>query len=176
MKKLVLFSLLMSLASPLTVLAQEQFLRLDSIVIIERTLSPITLSQSTVAEDHDTVNFTVLPNQIAKVRVCAMSLTNTSTDSYSYMLSSSSARILDSRIEIDQFNMFTSSNLVPTNSAGDFRGSYNDFQIKTTGFAGYSKHDFFINEGTHEAVFHFRSISFLPEVHGRIELIYYSFE
>jgi hypothetical protein len=156
--------------------AQESFLRLDSIVIKETTLTPSYLYQSTVIEAYDTMSFTVNASQVVNLRNCAMSLTNISSYPDTYILDNSSERILDSRIEINEFNIFSTHNLLPPSSAADYRGSYSSYQLRTEGFAGVSNVDLFLNPGTHEVVFHFKGVSLAPEIRGRIELIYYSIE
>lgn len=66
MKKLVLFALLMSFASPLTLLAQEQFLKLDSIVLIKSDLNFI--ENNNYFSGVDSVAFGITSNQYLKVR------------------------------------------------------------------------------------------------------------
>lgn len=156
--------------------AQESFLTLDSIVVKETTLNPTNFYQSSVNEAYDTISFSILSNQVVKVRSCAMSLTNVSSSYSAYILDNNSESILDARIEIDEFNVFSTNDLAPPSSAEDYRGSYNSYQLRTEGFAGFSRHDMLLNEGIHEAVFHFKGLNFIPEVRGRIELIYYSLE
>jgi len=156
---------------------QESFLKLDSIVIKETLLTPTSyIYQTSCSESYDTVSITVLSNQVVKVRSCAMSLTNVSSLYDAFILDNTSEKILDARIEIDEFNVFSTSDLAPPSSSEDYRGSYSSYQLRTEGFAGFSKHDFLLNEGIHEAVFHFKGINLIPEVRGRLELIYYSFE
>lgn len=176
MNKLRILTLLFIVLVSKSIKAQESFLHLDSIVIKEATLNPSNFYQSSVNEAYDTISFSILSNQVVKVRSCAMSLTNVSSSYSAYILDNNSESILDARIEIDEFNVFSTNDLAPPSSAEDFRGSYNSYQLRTEGFAGFSRQDIFLKEGTHEAVFHFKGLNFIPEVRGRIELIYYSLE
>lgn len=176
MNKLSLLTFLFIVFVSKSIKAQESFLHLDSIVIKETLLTPSYLNQSSIVEAYDTISFVVDASQVVKLRTCAISLTNISSSSSAFILDNNTERILDSRVEINGFNIFSTNNLVPPSSATDYRGSYNEFQLRTEGFAGVSKIDLFVNPGSHDVVFHFKGISLAPEIRGRIELIYYSFE
>lgn len=160
--------------------SQESFLKLDSIVSkvddITLSLLPGSSGSSSYYAAVDTLILNVPIGSVCKLRLAGMSITETGSSLSTRILSRNSDDVIyDSRITVDDFNVFTSLQLTPPNSNDNYK-DYSDFQIVTKGFSGLSKVDMFLTTGTHRIIFHCRVFHFNPQVSGLLELIYYSYE
>ena len=155
--------------------AQESFLQLDSIVVIDSEILLTSTGSnyySLTYEGIDTAYLNVGINQIAILRSAAMSITGPTAQSTLFY--NSDGRIYDSRITLNDFNIFTSLHLVPPNGFQEFKGSYNTNQFNTRGFSGLCKNEMILTPGQHEIIGYFKAYKVNPQVIYRIELVYYT--
>jgi len=155
--------------------AQEQFLRLDSLVIIQSDLSMSKMpSRSWEYEGHDTIQINAQSDQLVKVRYCALTLTSTSSNwAADAEIGVNGKSIHDLRIRTDGFNMLDAISYSIRNPTAIYPAQ--DFSSRSCTIDRFP--DTFIRNG--EPIY----VDFIQEfysgsntVNYRIELLYFSYE
>ena len=155
--------------------AQEQFLKLDSLVIIQSDL-PMSLipSRSWEYEGHDTIQINSQQNQLVKVRYCALTETSTSNNWNANAEYSTQAPIYDLRIGTPGFNFLDG---IRFGSESPYALRHNQDEITSRSTTIDRFPDVFIGNG--ETIFIDFKRSFYSTnrtVDYRLELLYFSYE
>ena len=156
-------------------MAQEEFLQLDSIVVIQSDL-PMSLmpSRSWEYEGHDTIQINAQNDQLVKVRYCAITTTATSTNWAANAEFGYSHEVYDLRIRTEGFNLLDGIRYSTNRPDGLLSG--NDYvSSRSTTIDRFP--NVFIGDG--ESIY----VDFIQEFYGgtrtvdyRIELLYFSYE
>lgn len=155
-------------------MAQEEFLQLDSIVVIQSDL-PMSLmpSRSWEYEGHDTIQINAQNDQLVKVRYCAITTTATSTNWAANAEFGYSHEVYDLRIRTEGFNFLDGIRYDNENPRAISANSY--FHSRSTTIDRFP--NVFIGNG--ESIY----VDFIQEFYGgtrtvdyRIELLYFSYE
>ena len=155
-------------------MAQEEFLQLDSIVVIQSDL-PMSLipPRSWEYEGHDTIQINAQNGQLVKVRYCAITLTATSTNWAADAQLGYSHKIHDLRIRTEGFNFLDA--IRYDNELA--RAANNNTYVSSRSTTIDRFPNVFISNG--ESIY----VDFIQEFYGgtrtvdyRIELLYFSYE
>lgn len=156
--------------------AQEQFLRLDSLVIIQSDLPLSKIpSSSWEFEGHDTIPINAQSDQLVKVRYCALTTTSTSTNWAASAGITNNNAIYDLRISTEGFNLLDGIRYAYNRPQGRLYDNNANMSSRSTTIDRFP--DIFIRNG--ESLF----VDFIQEFYGgartvdyRIELLYFSYE
>ena len=156
--------------------AQEQFLRLDSLVIIQSDLPMSKMpSRSWEYEGHDTIPINAQSDQLVKVRYCALTTTSTSTNWSASAGINNNNVIYDLRISLEGFNLLDGIRYAYNRPQARLYDNNAFMYSRSTTIDRFP--DIFIRNG--ESLF----VDFIQEFYGgartvdyRIELLYFSYE
>ena len=155
--------------------AQEQFLRLDSLVIIQSNL-PMSLipSRSWEYEGHDTIQINSQQDQLVKVRYCALTETSTSNYWNANAEYSTQAPIYDLRIGTPGFN-FLDGIRFGIEGPDNMRQNHDEITSRSTTIDRFP--NVFIRHGENIFIDYKRSFySTNRSIDYRLELLYFSYE